>query len=44
MNKTFELDMKKTYEAPTVKVTVFNANVDILVNSDALVDFSELWG
>lgn len=35
--------MKKTYEAPTVKVTVFNANVDILVGSDALANVSSLF-
>ena len=36
--------MKKSYEAPTVKITVFNANADILANSDALVNVQDLWG
>lgn len=35
--------MKKAYEAPSVKITVFNSAEDILVGSDLIIDISDLF-
>ena len=36
--------MKKAYEAPSVKITVFTASEDILVGSDVIIDTGDLFG
>ena len=36
--------MKKVYEAPSVKITVFTASEDILVGSDVIIDTGDLFG